>query len=173
MIVIEFTVSKQNITLAQEPDVIASGSCKFIQFKFTFSEEWNGLTKLAKINTGGVEYQAAIGADGLIAVENMPILRAGYCYVGAVGLKTDGTVATTVIMQNPLRIKQGADSGGEIVVIEQTYGQQVLAAAAAAAASASTAEGAAEAAAASAAEATATIQTAIQSAVLDSWEAVY
>lgn len=173
MIVIEFTVSKQNITLAHDPDVIASGSRKFIQFKFTFSEEWNGLTKIAKINTGGVEYQIPIEADGLILPENMPILRVGYCYVGVTGLKADGTVGTTVIPQNPLLVKQGADSDGEIVVIEQTYGQQVLAAAAAAALSASTAEDAATAAAASAAEATATIQTAIQSAVLDSWEAVY
>ena len=173
MIVIEFTVSKQNITLAQEPDVIASGSCKFIQFKFTFSEEWDGLAKIAKINTGGVEYQVAIGADGLIAVDNMPVLQAGYCYVGVVGTKADGTAGTTVMLQNPLLIKQGADSGGEIVVIEQTYGQQVLAAAAAAALSASTAEEAATEAAASAAEAVSTIQAAIQSAILDSWEAVY
>ena len=132
MIVIEFTVSKQNITLAHDPDVIASGSCKFIQFKFTFSAEWDGLTKIAKINTGGVEYLAAIEDDGTVSPENMPILQAGYCYIGVVGTKTDGTAATTVILQNPLRIKQGADSGGEIVVIEQTYGQQVLAAAAAA-----------------------------------------
>ena len=173
MIVIEFTVSKQSITSAQEPDVIASGSCKFIQFKFTFSEEWSGLTKIAKINTGGVEYQAAIGADGLILPENMPILQVGYCYVGVAGLKADGTVGTTVIPQNSLLVKQGADSDGEIVVIEQTYGQQVLAAAAAAELAASTAEGAATAAAESAAEATATIQTAIQSAIIDSWEAVY
>lgn len=153
MIVIEFTVSKQNITLAQEPDVIASGSCKFIQFKFTFSAEWDGLDKIAKINTGGVEYQAPIEDDGTVSPENMPILQAGYCYIGVVGTKTDGAAATTVLLQNPLLVKQGADSGGEIVVIEQTYGQQVLAAAEAAALSASTAEDAATAAAASAATA--------------------
>lgn len=70
---------------------LVADSRHMISFAFEFDEMWEGLSKTALIKTGGEVHEALIEADGTIADQNMPVLKAGESSVSVIG----GSLYTT------------------------------------------------------------------------------
>ena len=126
MIEIVFSVDRFFVTKLTQTDIV-SGSKNFLQFRFVFSSEWDGLNKTPKITTGGKTYNCAL-AGNIILPENAPILEAGECAVSVVGTNGDGVVVYTA-SSNTFYVSQAADEDGEDPVpIPASYGAQILSA---------------------------------------------
>jgi hypothetical protein len=155
---IEIVVNSTNARLKVSSTPITTGLVGF-KAKFSFSSDWDGLTKVGVITGSGQTIDVAVADNGEFVIPHECVANSGgFLKIGVCGTNADSTVVIPTVYCNLGMIQEGADpTGDESSEPTQTLFQQMIATAQEAIASAEKAEASAksysEAAAASAKEA--------------------
>ena len=96
----------------QETEVLTSGRVG-LQCGFTFSEEWDGLVKVATFEGAETADVAILTSDNIVTVPAECLSSPGAkLRVGACGMNADGDIVIPTIWVNAGRIQQGAEPSG-------------------------------------------------------------
>ena len=96
----------------QETEVLTSGRVG-LQCGFTFSEEWDGLVKVATFEGAETADVAILTSDNIVIVPAECLSSPGAkLRVGACGMNADGDIVIPTIWVNAGRIQQGAEPSG-------------------------------------------------------------